>query len=620
MRSSSLFAALVLSLELAPAASMRIPMPLESPSPMLASTKPGPGFDNAQRDLDGHRHGYAKEKEMEMDKRRESKEDDTDPSGDERGRDRGRRPSKGDDGGRDEIRETSVGADADGRSRANGNAKKEKQKHVPGEHHRDDRLSTSALNETGDERKGGSRRPHGHARHPRLEKGKGKRYLSSNPRYHPKRYLSVWDYDRHTKRMGESDPLHGTGLREEKRNSGRHGHDILASTFAEEGNARGDSLPLPKDRTGSLRPVGLGGDMVGHSHLDKPKGVPSHRQGVTLGDGSTIGSAHSLASTSTSKVPHTQGHPSARGLLEPLSVDGLLGMEYEAYDCEDDIPSHSPPHTFLRRDGEGGDQGGEPAPPEPPAVVSVLDGGSRMYAEKIIWQPTSAHPEKEWGGGGLQKRRKNKNKDKDRHGRHGDDDEDEDDYGDGDEDSGGRRKGKDKHRGDDEEDDEYGASSTSGRKKGKGRYDDDDEYGPGDGDGEYDEPRSRPKSGSKAGKHGGYQGEDEDEDSYDPPSHFSSSKFDDGQYHPSAYSNIDDCATLSSFYTSMKGETWTPVVDWSASVQRRAPSSSLKGRCCTWTGVTCDEYHRVIGLSLPNQGLTGPLSEDLFSLDALLRL
>jgi hypothetical protein len=70
----------------------------------------------------------------------------------------------------------------------------------------------------------------------------------------------------------------------------------------------------------------------------------------------------------------------------------------------------------------------------------------------------------------------------------------------------------------------------------------------------------------------------------------------------------------------MKGETWTPVVDWSASVQRRAPSSSMRGRCCNWTGVTCDEYQRVIGLSLPNQGLTGPLSADLFSLDALLRL
>jgi hypothetical protein len=571
-----------------------------------------------------------------MEKRRKSHDDDIDDAGppdrhgstsrvkeadqdeDEERPSRGRRPHKGHDD--DEVHE----ATSNDNERQTKSGKGKKQKHIPGEHHREDRVPPVSM-QSG----------HGKGR-----AGKhGKRYLSSNPRHHAKRSLSVWDYDRHSKRMGDFDPLHGTGLREEKRGHGRvdrdedekegshggrdedqhhsskgdhgdrHGHGPDHSSFAalaEDGTVRGDSLP--KERIGTHS-----GGMVGV----QAKGIPSHRQGVTMGDGSA--GAHSLAAP-LSKEAHPQHKET--GLLDPLLVDGILDMDYEAYDCEDDSPLATHPH-YIRRDGEGdGQPQGEGTPPPnpagPPAAVSVVDGGPRLYADRIIWQPKFAHPEKD---GGLQKRRKNKNKNK--HGRHGYDDEE--DYEDEDED-GGRGKGKDRHRGGDdgEEEDSYGASSTSSRKKGKGRYGDeeDDGYGGRGGEDDYDGPRSK----SKSDKHAAYGGDDDhpyskySQDEYDGPS--SSSKFDDGQYHPSAYSDVDDCATLSSFYTSMRGETWTPVVDWSSSISSRStsPGDAIKAKCCTWTGVTCDEYHRVIGLNLPNQGLAGPLSEELFSLDALLRL
>jgi hypothetical protein len=39
----------------------------------------------------------------------------------------------------------------------------------------------------------------------------------------------------------------------------------------------------------------------------------------------------------------------------------------------------------------------------------------------------------------------------------------------------------------------------------------------------------------------------------------------------------------------MRGETWTPAVDWSASA---VSSRSGTASCCSWTGITCDEYQR----------------------------
>jgi hypothetical protein len=242
----------------------------------------------------------------------------------------------------------------------------------------------------------------------------------------------------------------------------------------------------------------------------------------------------------------------------------------------------------------------------------VLDGGPRLFADRIIWQPKSDHPEKEHGG--LQRRRKDKHKDdeedeeddrggKHGHGKHGDD-EDEDDTS------------KSKHWGDEETEDDY-TSSASG-KNGKSRHGDeadgDDGYSSKSNSRYADDEESYPKSKPSS------KFDDDDEAGSSTGTKSSpKSKFDDGQYRPSAYANsgADDCATLSSFYVSMKGETWSPPVDWSASAV-----STPKGAasCCTWTGITCDAYERVIGLDVSSLGLSGALGSELFSLDALLRL
>jgi hypothetical protein len=529
-----------------------------------------------------------------------------------------------------------------------------KAKHIPGSHHRDDRLQTASS---------ANHHPHHgssghHVKHGSKEK---RRYLSSNLRIHEKRTLSIWDYDRHVKRMGEFDPLHGTTLREEMERRGhgvddrgdrhskhakgeagghrsKHGNDengrhpkhdededvqtegMTSEPKMNDFHASPDSQHSQHTQHHPVRPIVAmeqGGQVRGDSlpDLDKQDTLPSHRQGVTLGDASV--SSQSLASPA-------HAHPNeARGLLDPLRVDDMLGLEYEAYDCEDEYDLGHGYTDLLGRDEGSGTDDWQPQPepstspvPSPSQRVSVLDGGSRMYADKIIWQPTSDHPEKQKGG--LERRRKDKHNDDgdeddsgDKHGRgrHGDDEED--DYGHG--------KHGGKHGDEDYDDGEYGSSSS--RKKGKGSYDDDgeDSYsakGSGRGssragsDGyvdDFDTPRSR--SGSRY---------DDPESGYPSTKQNSHSKFDDGQYRPSSYqSNADDCAILSSFYTSMRGETWTPAVDWSASA---VSSRSGTASCCSWTGITCDEYQRVIGLDVSSLGLSGPLGTELFSLDALLRL
>jgi hypothetical protein len=556
--------------------------------------------------------------------------------------------------------------------------KGKKAKHAPGSHHRDDRHPSSVPeDESGPSTS--SKKHHSKQKRPdRKAKGKhtnDKRYLSSNPRYHEKKELSFWDYDRHIKRIGDFDPLHGTGLREEvatmmeRRGHGaderngkgkeggrhsRHGDGIGGTRHAKHGakgkgrhavHAADDELTSTKSglrhddfhATNNIdgphinaismeQGVQVRGDSLPDLHEQDT--LPSHRQGVTLGDGST--SAQSLASPAgnhhgaspggvvpvpvSTPSPHTK---EARGLLDNLRVDNMLDLDSEAYDCEEEY-GHGH-HTLFGRDEN---QDWQPAPetapaPSPPQQVSVVDGGPRLFADRIIWQPKSDHPEKH---GGLERRRKNKHKDHDeddedggKHGRnrHDDDYEDEDDeYG------SGSRKIKSKHLGDEDEE-SYGLSSE---KKGKGSYNEDEEG--------YEDDYSAKGTGRSRGK-GAFDddvpysksnplsGFDEDEDGY-PTKPKSKSKFDDGQYRPSTYANsgIDDCATLSSFYVSMRGETWSPPVDWSAS----AVSSASKASCCTWTGVTCDEYERVIGVDVSSLGLAGPLGSELFSLDALLRL
>lgn len=675
---STLFTLFLLSLEASPATSLRIPLPLQSPSPLLVASKNENGkqaFGKWDMGTELRTQG------MNWDKRRKSITDDTDHLDSEK-------PGPAANDGARPHKNQSKGAKADGEEVArimNANDKHDddngdgnddggrkppkngkKSKHIPGSHHRDDRHpSTSPPDSDSASKKhhGKQKRPGGKGKHP-------KRYLSSNPRTHEKKELSFWDYDRHTKRMGEFDPLHGTGLREEraaavemekrghgaderkgkedggrtKHGSGRHAkhggkgrHAHAAGEIqAQSGSAvrhddfhasNANAIDRPHINAASMEQSGqVRGDSLRDLH--KQDTFPAHRQGVTLGDGSI--SAQSLASPAANHhgaspggtVPVRSSDANhARGLLDNLRVDDMLDFDSEAYDCEEEF-GHGHGTLFGRdENGNGNGQEWQPAPeaapepapaPGPPQQVSVVDGGPRLYADRIIWQPKSDHPEKH---GELQRRRKNKHKDEDeddgggKHGgnRHGDDYEDEDD---------GQGSKKSKHRGDEEED-EYGSSSS---KKGKGRYDDDqegygDEYsakGTGSrtkGKGAFDDDVPYSKSNPLSGF--------DDEDEY-PTKPRTKSKFDDGQYRPSTYANsgIDDCATLSSFYVSMRGETWVPPVDWSAS----AVSSSAKGGCCTWTGVTCDEYERVIGVDVSSLGLSGPLGPDLFSLDALLRL
>ena len=101
--------------------------------------------------------------------------------------------------------------------------KGKKAKHVPGQHHRDDRISDSGsgsdVQNTDKDERGGR-----HSKTPKHKsksksnsshrsKGKHgkeeKRYLSSSPRVQPKRSMSLWDYDRNSKRIGEFNPVLG---------------------------------------------------------------------------------------------------------------------------------------------------------------------------------------------------------------------------------------------------------------------------------------------------------------------------------------------------------------------------------------------------------------------------
>jgi hypothetical protein len=627
---------------------------------------------------------------MGIEKRRKSHEGDTDlsdsgqePSSEDGGKrarphdedeeKRRKRPGKGGKADGDKVasvmKANDVGddddqgptADDEGEQLKKGKGGK-KAKHIPGSHHRDDRLPSTE-----------GQHPKHRPNHKSKGKGKGKhekRYLSSNPRYHTKKELSFWDYDGHVKRMGEFDPLHGTGLREEvelqKRGhgaderkgrhgkgdgeGGRHGkdddggrhskhddggrgrhgkhggdkhrggrkdgrkgrHDEEEDMSAAEARGKdfhaGQAEHVDRPHINAVGEAGQGqgqvrGDSLSDLHAqDHP---PSHRQGVTLGDGISAQSKSLASPAHRDKSPA----PEVRGLLDPLRVDDMLGLEYDAYDCEEELTYGH--HTLLSRDDQDPSATGEQPPPAPgpPTSVSVVDGGPRLFADRIIWQPKSDHPEKH---GGLERRRKNKHHDEEeededgggKHGRnrHGDD---EDDYG----------SSKSRHRGG-EEDNEYESSSS---KKGKGRYDDEEDK---------DDGYSTKSSGRTKGK-GSFDDDDTPYSKSNPLSDFDDdedaplpkskpkSKFDDGQYRPASYANsgVDDCATLSSFYTSMKGETWTPASDWSGSAV-----SSKAAACCSWIGVTCDEFERVIGVDVSSLGLSGPLGSELYSLDALLRL
>lgn len=464
--------------------------------------------------------------------------------------------------------------------------KTHKAKHRPGSHHKDDRVSAKATDpERGSSKKKGKAKSKAKSNAKGRDKGRGKgrankqskRYLSSNAPTHPKREMSLWDYDRHAKRMGPFDPLAGTGVRE----AHQYRRALYDATLMVSAAGPSDDVPV----------------------------LSAFRQGVVLEHGQPHPGSQ-LASTD---------HTLQRRTL--LNLGGLV-----TFDLFDDLGS------MERRDDPLPEQTdpGQNTTLTPAGVVSVLDGGPRMYADKIIWQPTSNHPKVDERN--LVPRRKS------------DDDEEEweESRGGGpsgyeDSDAGKHGGGKGYGIGNDDEDGEEGDrrshanSDSDGRRHGQAQ--DDDEQA--DDDDEY---QSSSSTGGHAGKHGGDNrfGDDElsdgsrqhpashstsnsvdsdDEDDYPPMKQKYKPAFDDGQYRPwkAPGSEMNDCATLASFYTSMSGDSWTRDLGWSTKARTRTA-------CCQWTGVTCDVYDRVVGVNLAGAGLEGALSDEIFSLNELIRL
>ncbi|ORY24301.1 hypothetical protein BCR39DRAFT_590653 [Naematelia encephala] len=78
-----------------------------------------------------------------------------------------------------------------------------------------------------------------------------------------------------------------------------------------------------------------------------------------------------------------------------------------------------------------------------------------------------------------------------------------------------------------------------------------------------------------------------------------------------------DCSALQTLYQAMiPAGSWTHTTGWDSA----ASNTNDDEGCCGWYGVTCGPDSRVVGLALSNNGLAGPLSSAIFSLDALVRL
>lgn len=425
-----------------------------------------------------------------------------------------------------------------------------------------------------------------------------KQYLSSNPRFHPKREVN---YDRHSKRVGHFDPLVGL----EWFHPGR-GSDTQTSA--------GDVFE--RDVSSNESP---------EVNPEEPVQIPVLRQGTVL--------QHGQPHPGVPLASLTDEEESRRQTL--LSLGGMLTFNL----LHDDHFDLAWPD---KRDEGSSVQQNASVVNASTAAVSVLDGGPRMYADKIIWQPTSTHslPSE------LARRRKDdedeaadeNNQPSGRgrgHSGYGDDEkegrgrkshmsgEDEDAsrkhrYGDDEDDPRDRKaKSNTELNGNRYEEDEAASSSPRGS-RGKAKTQNKEEYG--QDDGQYPSQADSLAHSRTKGEDDGGDGESRYAavgDASDRHKSVSANRpkkqaYDDGQYHP--YNSLaNDCSALANFHRSMEGDSWTSHSDWRDPLRNRAG-------CCDWTGVTCDPYDRVIAVNLAGVGPQGELAGDLFDLDELVRL
>lgn len=591
--------------------SLRIPLPLRSPSAFLAASRSQRHLARRELNQDSLQDGPKKGSDIH------------DPTS----------TFHSDRFSHDSERKDDSAISASSTKHRSGNGKKVK--HRPGQHHKDDRPSKST-HANDDIRDRPSKSIHGEddvRDHTSKSKDKNRnkkpkkeieerRYLSSSPRVQPKREMSFWDYDRHTKRLGSFNPFMGM------------------ETGAQSSKTDTDTSPDPSyvDNEGT---TGWSGALAAAEKAEQTwqnsVGKPHHISEIQAASIPEETIQPQMTKQSQASVIPDPEHKIQRQTL--LSLGGLITFDF--LDDGDMLDTAS----RDRRDGWTSSTL-TPVPTittpvaawtqnistyeTPEVITSVLDGGARVYADKIIWQPASAHPDLSTDGPDLTKRRKH-DEDEDegrgrsdysdsdyddaedrRGGKHSksydDDEEDEpkrgrkkhssasDKYDDQDED-GGARNSRNKHK-DEYEDDENGRSPSKGRKKTGFSEDDDDGY-------EY---------GSSRGSSRKYALDDAD--SYDSAGETPHRKRP-GSASTSAMglgnANSNDCAQLASFYRNMDGEYWTRDLGWKSAVRGRTS-------CCDWLGVTCDEYERVIGIRLSDVGLEGQMSTDLFSLDQLVRL
>ena len=584
--------------------------------------------------------------------------------------------TKGSDEGKVSTSSTRHRAPKDGlKGQVKGKSKKgKKAKHVPGQYHRDDRKAASASasgpgapddqdegkehGEDDDSREG---RKH-HTENPKHDSRSGlkpkhgqeeRRYLSSSPRVQPRRSMSLWDYDRHTKRMGEFNPVLGM------ESSDWWGSAAATTTSS---NRYDDDTNLEDIEGG--RWAGLASALEAQeATLDKPLGEHWHLSDVPLPKVDPIG----LMEKAAASLASHQAEEVQKQTL--LSLGGLI--TFTLLDDEAVIDTVAP--TWPRKRDDWSPSGvttlsAPPSPvspspqvsatppvaawfqnttiydtpPSPPSLpaspspstyveapsqdtkISVLDSGSRPYADRIIWQPSSDHPDlsrRSTHIGELELTKLFKD-DKDNYDSEDYEDNDSDERGrkavkskqDDEDEAPKRRKGK--HSSDYDDENEEDGDSRKSRKKHKG--------------GEYDNEQDRPTTTSKSGKKHGYEDDQDDSGSgtsssrkHPADSDYDSEDGDDDlpRKRPSVAStssvdpdpNANDCPALASFYRNMNGDSWTRDLGWLPSIRGR-------GSCCDWVGVSCDEYERVIGIRLTDVGLEGQMSDDLSTLDQLVRL
>ncbi|GAA5878444.1 hypothetical protein JCM8547_006584 [Rhodosporidiobolus lusitaniae] len=81
----------------------------------------------------------------------------------------------------------------------------------------------------------------------------------------------------------------------------------------------------------------------------------------------------------------------------------------------------------------------------------------------------------------------------------------------------------------------------------------------------------------------------------------------------SSSSALSDCALLDALFVTLGGSSWINTSGW-------AEAKEGEGRCCEYSGVTCDSEKRVTGLELSGKGLRGEVGEEVFGLEGLGKL